>query len=179
MEPDNYCAREVTQVPLASLPGRGVSAHGVCALPVCPQPPFVHSGLPRPNRFQRGVRTRFEAPRSSCQSREKAEDRAGRIAASLLSPDLVILDELGYLPFSQACGALLFHPLSRLYEHERCHYHYNQPRLRRMVQRVRRREDDDGVARPAHASLPHRGGRQRELPFPPQQRQCEQADPLT
>ncbi len=30
--------------------------------------------------------------------------------------DLVILDELGYLPFSQAGGALLFHLLSRLYE---------------------------------------------------------------
>ena len=31
--------------------------------------------------------------------------------------DLVILDELGYLPFSQTGGALLFHLLSRLYEH--------------------------------------------------------------
>ena len=28
-----------------------------------------------------------------------------------------ILDELGYLPFSQAGGALLFHLLSKLYEH--------------------------------------------------------------
>jgi DNA replication protein DnaC len=31
--------------------------------------------------------------------------------------DAVVLDELGYLPFSQAGGALLFHLLSRLYEH--------------------------------------------------------------
>ena len=30
--------------------------------------------------------------------------------------DLVILDELGYLPFSQAGGALLFHLISKLYE---------------------------------------------------------------
>ena len=30
---------------------------------------------------------------------------------------LVILEELGYLPFSQAGGALLVHLLSRLYEH--------------------------------------------------------------
>ena len=30
--------------------------------------------------------------------------------------DLVILDELGYLPFSQAGGALLFHLMSKLYE---------------------------------------------------------------
>jgi DNA replication protein DnaC len=30
--------------------------------------------------------------------------------------DLVVLDELGYLPFSPAGGALLFHLLSKLYE---------------------------------------------------------------
>jgi DNA replication protein DnaC len=48
---------------------------------------------------------------------EKAQGKAGRIANSLLRLDLVILDELGYLPFSQAGGALLFHLLSRLYEH--------------------------------------------------------------
>jgi DNA replication protein DnaC len=48
---------------------------------------------------------------------EKAQGRAGRLAASLLRMDLIILDELGYLPFSQAGGALLFHLLSRLYEH--------------------------------------------------------------
>ena len=48
---------------------------------------------------------------------EKAQGKAGRIAASLLRMDIVILDELGYLPFSQAGGALLFHLLSRLYEH--------------------------------------------------------------
>ena len=30
--------------------------------------------------------------------------------------DLVILDELGYLPFSSAGGALLLHLLSKLYE---------------------------------------------------------------
>ena len=48
---------------------------------------------------------------------EKAQGKAGRIALSLLRMDLVILDELGYLPFSQAGGALLFLLLSRLYEH--------------------------------------------------------------
>jgi DNA replication protein DnaC len=48
---------------------------------------------------------------------EKSQGKAGRIALSLLRMDVVILDELGYLPFSQAGGALLFHLLSRLYEH--------------------------------------------------------------
>jgi DNA replication protein DnaC len=31
--------------------------------------------------------------------------------------DLVILDELGYVPFSQVGSALLFYLLSKLYEH--------------------------------------------------------------
>jgi DNA replication protein DnaC len=48
--------------------------------------------------------------------REKSEGRAGRIALNLMRTDLVILDELGYLPFSQAGGALLFHLFSKLYE---------------------------------------------------------------
>ena len=48
---------------------------------------------------------------------EKAQGKAGRIASSMLRLDAVILDELGYLPFSQAGGAMLFHLLSRLYEH--------------------------------------------------------------
>jgi DNA replication protein DnaC len=49
--------------------------------------------------------------------REKRDGRAGRIALSLMRMDLVVLDELGYLPFSQSGGALLFHLLSKLYEH--------------------------------------------------------------
>jgi DNA replication protein DnaC len=48
---------------------------------------------------------------------EKAQGKAGKLALSLMRVDLVILDELGYLPFSQAGGALLFHLLSKLYEH--------------------------------------------------------------
>jgi DNA replication protein DnaC len=48
---------------------------------------------------------------------EKAAGKAGKLAYSLTRKDLVILDELGYLPFSQSGGALLFHLLSTLYEH--------------------------------------------------------------
>ncbi|MET3138618.1 DNA replication protein DnaC, partial [Undibacterium sp. GrIS 1.2] len=47
---------------------------------------------------------------------EKAAGKQGRMALSLMQMDLVILDELGYLPFSQVGGALLFHLLSKLYE---------------------------------------------------------------
>ena len=48
--------------------------------------------------------------------REKSAGKQGKLAISLMQMDLVILDELGYLPFSQAGGALLFHLLSKLYE---------------------------------------------------------------
>ncbi|HCY15480.1 MAG: AAA family ATPase [Curvibacter sp. GWA2_64_110] len=48
---------------------------------------------------------------------EKVKGKAGGICLGLMRMDLVILDELGYLPFSQAGGALLFHLLSKLYEH--------------------------------------------------------------
>jgi DNA replication protein DnaC len=47
---------------------------------------------------------------------EKAQGKAGQIAERLVRLDLVILDELGYLPFSASGGALLFHLLSKLYE---------------------------------------------------------------
>ena len=47
---------------------------------------------------------------------EKQLGKQGRMAHRLVHTDLVILDELGYLPFSQAGGALLFHLISKLYE---------------------------------------------------------------
>ena len=47
---------------------------------------------------------------------EKAKGKAGQIAETLVRLDLLILDELGYLPFSASGGALLFHLLSKLYE---------------------------------------------------------------
>src|SRR3954471_14441520 len=47
---------------------------------------------------------------------EKAQGKAGQIAGRLVHSDLIILDELGYLPFSASGGALLFHLLSKLYE---------------------------------------------------------------
>jgi len=52
-------------------------------------------------------------------NRLEAEGRAGRqgrLADFMTRLDFVILDELGYLPFAQAGGQLLFHTISRLYE---------------------------------------------------------------
>ena len=68
-------------------------------------------------RHERRVRFFSTVDLVNALEQEKAHGKAGRIALGLLRMDLVILDELGYLPFSQAGGAFLFHLLSKLYEH--------------------------------------------------------------
>lgn len=67
----------------------------------------------------RGKRVRFHSTVDLVNTLEleKAAGKAGQLALRLTSVDLVVLDELGYLPFSQTGGALLFHLLSKLYEH--------------------------------------------------------------
>ena len=47
---------------------------------------------------------------------ETKAGRPGRLADQLTRVHLVVLDELGYLPFAQSDGQLLFHLVSRLYE---------------------------------------------------------------
>ena len=42
--------------------------------------------------------------------------KAGALAAQLARLDLVVLDELGYLPLARSGGQLLFHLISKLYE---------------------------------------------------------------
>ena len=52
-------------------------------------------------------------------NRLEAEGRAGRqgrMADYLSRMDFIVLDELGYLPFAQSGGQLLFHLVSKLYE---------------------------------------------------------------
>ena len=65
-----------------------------------------------------GTRGRFHTA-VDLVNRLEAEARAGRqgrIADRLTRLDFLILDELGYLPFAQSGGQLLFHLVSRLYE---------------------------------------------------------------
>jgi DNA replication protein DnaC len=68
--------------------------------------------------IRNGARCRFYAV-IDLVNRLEAETKAGRagkIADTLTRLDLLVLDELGYLPFAQAGGQLLFHLISRLYE---------------------------------------------------------------
>ena len=82
---------------------------------------------------------------------ETRSGRQGRIADHLTRLDFVVLDELGYLPFAQAGGQLLFHLISKLYErtsidhHRTWHSANGRPSWRR--------QDDHGASRPAHPSL--------------------------
>ena len=50
---------------------------------------------------------------------EKRNSRAGRLAQRLCNLQVIVLDELGYLPLSSDGGALLFHTISKLYERVR------------------------------------------------------------
>lgn len=47
---------------------------------------------------------------------ESRQGRAGKLSEHLARLDLVVLDELGYLPFALTGGQLLFHLISRLYK---------------------------------------------------------------
>ncbi len=47
---------------------------------------------------------------------ERREGQAGRLGDQLCRVDLLIIDELGYLPFAEAGGQMLFHLISTLYE---------------------------------------------------------------
>ncbi len=47
---------------------------------------------------------------------EARDGKTGTLAARLARQDLVVLDELGYLPFAHSGGQLLFHVISHLYE---------------------------------------------------------------
>jgi len=68
--------------------------------------------------IRRGARGRFYNV-VDLVNRLESEARAGRqgrLAEYLTRMDFVVLDELGYLPFAQSGGQLLFHLISRLYE---------------------------------------------------------------
>ena len=73
-------------------------------------------GVEAVQRHNRRVRFLSTVELVNALEQEKAAGKQGQLAHRLTFTDLVVLDELGYLPFSQSGGALLFHLLSKLYE---------------------------------------------------------------
>ena len=73
-------------------------------------------GVEAVQRHGRRVRFLSTVELVNALEQEKAAGKQGQLAHRLTFTDLVVLDELGYLPFSQTGGALLFHLLSKLYE---------------------------------------------------------------
>ena len=67
-------------------------------------------------RRKKRVRFRGAVDLVNLLEQEKLSGKGGRTAEQLSRFDCVILDELGYLPFSRNGGQLLFHALSKLYE---------------------------------------------------------------
>ena len=81
------------------------------ARPISPSPSPPASSAPVPGgRYFNTVDlvTRLEE--------ETRIGKAGALAAQLARLELVVLDELGYLPFARSGGQLLFHLVSKLYE---------------------------------------------------------------
>lgn len=70
------------------------------------------------NVVRNGARARFYnlVDLANQLEQEKLLGDGGRITERLVRLDLVVLDELGYLPFSKNGGQLLFHLVSKLYE---------------------------------------------------------------
>ena len=68
--------------------------------------------------IRRGKRGRFFSVVNLVNKleQEKLAGNAGSLASRMANIDFVVLDELGYLPFPQAGGSLLFHLVSTLYE---------------------------------------------------------------
>lgn len=73
-----------------------------------------HCPISHPQRPTRALLQRCR-PVNRLETETRA-GRQGRIADHLTRLDFVVLDELGYLPFAQVGGQLLFHLISKLYE---------------------------------------------------------------
>ena len=148
--------------------------HRVCQWHRHGQDPSGH-GAGTPSRLARQSCPLPQRRGSGQPARHQREGHAGHLAPRLLYHDTIVLDELGYMPFAQDGGAMLFHLINKLYNRVADRHH--QPDLRRVEQRVRRCQDDHRASRSDHLSVRHRRNRQQQLPVQETQLKC--STPIT
>lgn len=119
---------------------------------------------------QHGKRVRFFSTVELANSLEleKAAGKQGKLAYSLMHVDLVVLDELGYLPFPSGRRRFAV-PLAVEALRAQQRHHHDQSHFRRVAGSLWRRKADHSTARSADASLSHRRNRQRVIPLPAEQ----------
>ena len=86
-----------------------------------------------------------------------------RLHQQLERSDLLVLDELGYVPFSKAGAELLFEVISRAYERTSLIVTTNLP-FEQWIRSDGLGTHDRGATGPAHAPRPYYRGQRRELP---------------
>ena len=109
---------------------------------------------------QRGLSVGFTTAAALVHELIEARDekRLLRLQRQYAGYKLLIVDELGYVPLSQTGAELLFEVFS-----QRLHHRHQQPALRRVDKRVRRRATDRRAARPADPPRPHPRDERRQL----------------
>ena len=114
---------------------------------------------------QKGLGVRFTTASHLVHELIEARDekRLLRLQAQLARVNLLIVDELGYVPLSQTGSELLFDVFSRRYENGR-HHRDLKPALPGMDDGVRQRAPHRRAARPHHPPCPYPGDERRELP---------------
>jgi DNA replication protein DnaC len=118
----------------------------------------------------RGYKVRFYRATELVTTLIEARDERSflRLKAQLAKLDLLVLDELGYVPASKVGAELLFDVISTAYERNQ-HDRHHQPPVRVLDRSPRQRTAHRRDARPAHPPLPHHRDQRRQLPPPRRQ----------
>ena len=114
---------------------------------------------------QHGHRVRFTTAAALVSELIEARDEKKllRFQKQIASYELLIVDELGFVPLSKTGAELLFEMLSQRYERGSTLVTSNLP-FARMDRDPRLGTADRRPARPAHPPRPHPGDERRELP---------------
>ena len=117
----------------------------------------------------RGIKTRFATAAAIVHEMIEAHDekRLLRLQKTLAGHELLIIDELGFVPLSKTGAELLFELIGRS-SRARRHDRHLEPALRRVDHHLRRRAPHRRAARPAHPPRPHPRDERTLLPSRPE-----------